>query len=160
MLKLTTIFTLLMALSLTTIAQEKEVLDVTADSLEVRQKNGYAKFEGNVQVTRGKLKLGATELEVFYNQNDENAIDGGIEKIIARKKVTMLMNGETATGDLATYTPTNKRIILEGNVSLIRNGATIHGEQLFYNLSDGNVRLVGKKKNRVRMRLDVNQLSK
>ena len=46
-------------------------IEITADSLEVRQEEQIAVFRGNVDAVQGDLNLRADELTVYYRTGDE-----------------------------------------------------------------------------------------
>lgn len=105
-------------------------IEITADTLVVKQQEQIATFSGNVDATQGDLSLRADELKVFYADEKSKAAGGGaqaIRRIEAVGHVVVTAPEQTATGDRGAYDVAQGRISLEGNVVLTRGDDVIHG---------------------------------
>jgi lipopolysaccharide export system protein LptA len=119
-------------------ADAKSPVEVAADQLELRQKQGRAVFKQNVRVEHGTLKLTSDVLEVYYKGGTEGELDGDIQRLVATGNVyAMLPKGETLTADNAVYNPNTQDLELTGDVALVRGDNVLSGEALTYNLETG-----------------------
>lgn len=134
-------------------AQDLIPIDITAESLDLEQKKGYAVFKGDVKVEHGAMKLGSQSLEVFYATSGGGTTDSAIDKILAEGKVTIVSGKDTATGEKAIYHPSTGNVELTGDVVMVRDGNILKGESLVYDTKTRRLKLnsaKGEKKGRVK----------
>jgi lipopolysaccharide export system protein LptA len=132
-------------------------VEVAADQLELRQKQGRAVFKQNVRVTHGELKLTADALEVYYKGGKNGEMSGDIQRLVASGNVyAMLPKGETLTADNATYTPGEQTLKLTGNVALVRGENVLSGDALVYDLAEGTAALTASSSTRVKAKFVAN----
>ena len=115
-------------------------VDISADSLEIRQQTGIAQFQKNVVVTHGGMILKADMLEAHYVGSGvkQDELSGNIDYVQASGNLQInLKDGETVTADKATYKPASKLLILSDNVVLTRGGSSLRGSSLTYDLAGG-----------------------
>lgn len=114
-------------------------IEITADSLTVRQQEQLATFQGNVDAVQGDLVLRADELRVFYAGSGDG--DGGDEAAVRRIEATgnVLITSpqETAEGRRGVYDVAANRVSLEGAVVLTRDANVIRGAALDIDLASG-----------------------
>ena len=119
-------------------------IEITADSLEVKQDENIAIFRGNVDALQGEMRLHADELTVHYR-----SVEGGgsgvnaIGRIDAAGSVFITSSGETAQGEIGVYDVENNLITLTKNVVLTRGENVIRGNRLVLNLTTGQSRVDG-----------------
>lgn len=124
-------------------AQESVMpIDITAESLELQQRKGYAVFSGDVKVAHGEMKLGSEKLEVFYGLDGESHI----QKIVADGKVTLVYGEDTATGEKAIYMPEKGKVSIVGDVVMVRDGNVLKGGELVYDVNTRQMVLAKKHK--------------
>ena len=106
--------------------QDKSLpIEITADSLEVLQKENIATFTGNVDAVQGDTVLSADKLRVHYRNDQEAgttsssaspASGGAIQRIEAEGHVFLSSPRETAQGNVGVYDVAGNRLTLEGAV--------------------------------------------
>ena len=123
-------------------ALSEEEIDIAADSLEVRQKDGTAHFSGDVVVQHLKMTLKAPDLEVFYAKGSDG--EKGVKKVIAQPSVTLIDKGQDMklTGKKAVYEVSNRTVTVTGNVIMTRGGSILKGDKLVYDLANGQANMI------------------
>ncbi len=117
-------------------------IEVAADSLEVRQEEQVAVFEGNVDANQGELRLQANELQVHY-QGGSGGTGGEITQLNATGNVHVSSPRETARGDWAIYDVLAEQVTMGGNVVLSQGANVIQGDRLTIDLTTGRSRIEG-----------------
>ncbi len=112
-------------------------IEITADTLEVRQDENLAIFRGDVDAIQGNMLLKADMLVVHYRENKESPDKPGISQIDAEGNVFVSSPNETAQGVRGIYDVDNKKIWLAGQVVLTQGDNIIQGEQLELDLVTG-----------------------
>lgn len=114
-------------------------INVSADSLEVREEGRTAIFTGHVQAVQGDLKLQAREIRVYYRHPGSN--DGLIARIDANGAVAITTREEKASGDWAIYDVDQKILTLGGSVEVARGGNKVAGQRLVLDMQTGQTRI-------------------
>jgi lipopolysaccharide export system protein LptA len=122
-------------------------IEITADRLEVAQKERVATFTGNVDAVQGELVLSADKLRVFYYDRGEEAppsaaSSGSIRRIEAEGNVFVSSPRETAQGRLGVYDVASNQLTLEGAVVLTQDANVVRGERLEIDLVSGQSRVL------------------
>ena len=119
-------------------------IEITADSLEVKQDENIAIFSGNVDAQQGEIRLHADQLTVHYRsaEGGDTSVNA-ISRIDAVGSVFITSTRETAQGDKGVYDVENNLITLTQNVVLTRGENVIRGEQMVLNLLTGQSRVDG-----------------
>ncbi len=119
-------------------------IEITSDTLEVRQAESLAIFAGEVVAGQGTLRLTADMLEVFYDENNENDSEtGAIKNMLAKGNVFISNGAETAQGKRAEYDVELGKINMTGSVVLTQGGNVIAGETLVIDVNTGRGRVEG-----------------
>ena len=119
-------------------------IEITADSLEVKQDENIAIFRGNVDALQGEMRLRADELTVHYRSAKGNGSGvNAIGRIDAAGSVFITSSRETAQGEIGVYDVENNVITLTKNVVLTRGDNVIRGNRLVLNLTTGQSRVDG-----------------
>jgi len=128
-------------------------IEITADQLEVRQRQNVATFTGDVDAVQGDLTLSARTVDVFYGEEgadaareDGDADTGGpgsgeIRRVVARGEVVVSSPREIARGAKGIYDVGAQRITLTGDVVLTRDDNVLRGNRLAIDLASGVSRL-------------------
>jgi len=131
-------------------------LDITAERLEMKQREGRAIFKGTVNVTQGKMTLTADTLTVFY------ATEAGIEnpsisRLDAQGNVMLTSETESLSGDWGVYDVDRRLVTLGGDVVFAQGDNTLRGKRLEFDLVSGLAKLDGEstEEGRVRGRFSV-----
>ena len=128
-----------------------EPVHIEAATLEVRDKDKVATFNGDVHVTQGDTDLRCKSLVVFYEQDNKNgdttsslpAADPGpggqqrIKRLEAKGGVVVTQKGETATGALGVFDMKTNTVTLTGNVVMTQGKNVLRGEKLVVDLTSG-----------------------
>ena len=132
---------------------EAAPIEITADALEVRQRENVATFTGDVDAVQGDLTLSARTLDVFYGEEAAEAgreaggADAGgaglgeIRRVVARGDVVVSSPREIARGAEGVYDVAAGRITLTGDVVLTRDDNVLRGNRLEIDLATGVSRL-------------------
>lgn len=133
-------------------------IEVSSDSLEVRNADQVAIFRGAVDVRQGVVRMTANVLEVTYKGQGGGAASvsatggGAIERLRAIGDVVMHNGKESARADRADYDVAAGEILLSGNVLLLQGRNAVKGEKLRIDLAAGTAKMEGQ--SRVRVQLD------
>lgn len=119
-------------------------IEITSDSLEVRQADSIAIFSGQVIAGQCTLRLTADKVEVLFDQeNSGNSETGAIRNMLATGNVFISNGSETAQGGRAEYNVDAGRIDMTGNVILTQGENAISGQKLTIDLNSGQGRIEG-----------------
>ena len=116
-------------------------VEVTAESLDVRQDDGTAEFIGDVVVIQGVMKLSADRVKVNY---DESA--SRISSMDASGNVILVNGPDAAEADEAEYSVDTGLVVLTGNVLMTQGPNALASERATINLVDGTARMAGRVK--------------
>ena len=121
----------------------RQAIEITADTLEVRQSESVAIFEGDVKAVQGDMVLNADMLTVYYREVEGGQGNLGVSRIDAEGNVVVSSPDETAEGQRGVYDVENGRIDLAGGVVLNRGNNIVRGEMLTMDLESGVSRVSG-----------------
>lgn len=123
----------------------EQPLDVSADSMRLKQKEGMGFLTGSVRVQQGGMLLVADQVTVFYDS--EGGFDNPtIHRMDATGGVQITSASETVTAEWGVYDVSRRLVTLGGSVDYVSKGTKIHGERLELDLVTGSVRLDGEVK--------------
>ncbi|MGH1446582.1 MAG: lipopolysaccharide transport periplasmic protein LptA [Cognatishimia sp.] len=144
-------FTLALGLSQAAIAQEFKVdfgiasgdpdapVEVSADALSIDQETGGAKFDGNVIITQGEMRMEADLVDVFYTEDQS-----GISRLVGSGGVSIFSGKDTAKAQTAEYDVTSGLIHMNGNVVLVQGANSISSERMTVNTKNSTAELHGR----------------
>ena len=118
-------------------------LDITAERLEMKQKQGRAIFKGAVKVVQGQMTLSSETLTVFYKAA-EGEDKPAISRLDAQGTVTLISSTESLTGDWGIYDVDRRLITIGGNVTFKQGDNMLTGERLEFDLVSGLAKLDGQ----------------
>ncbi len=159
------------------LSNKKEPVELYADSLEIRDKEGMALFDGNVSVVQGNRLLRTSKLVVYYDKahkvTDKDQANTkilspirfgstGVQKMEALGKVYIKIATQIATGDKGIFdVKSNMMTLIGNNVVLIDGDNVATGCKLIADMKTGKILLEGcetpEKKGRVSIILKQNQ---
>jgi lipopolysaccharide export system protein LptA len=142
-----------------------EPVRIEAASLEVREKDKFATFSGNVKVVQGDTTMRCKSLVVFYEKQgapgDMKAASPGpggqqqISRLEARGGVHVVQKDQTATGDTGLFDMRNNTVTLVGNVVVSQGRNVLRGNRLVVDLTTGVSRVeASRSSGRVEMLID------
>ena len=139
--------------------KSKDPIYITADRLDIFDKEGRAVYSGpsGVTVTQGPSKVVGSELTAYYErQRDQQPAAGGeaqagaqpaaqqsgmagsqIKRILIKGPVSVVQNDQVATGDGAEFDRVQNVVTLSGHVSLTQGPNVTTGDKLIYDLNSG-----------------------
>ncbi len=118
-------------------------LDISAERLEMKQKQGRAVFKGAVKVTQGNLELNADSLTVFYS-TDAGIKDPTIKSLNVEGSVTLVSQTESLSGDWGVYDVDRRLVTIGGNVTFSQGDNVVKGNRLEFDLVSGLAKLDGQ----------------
>jgi lipopolysaccharide export system protein LptA len=120
---------------------------ITSTSLEVRDKDHYATFIGNVRVVQGDTTLRCKTLVVFYDQSTNTGATAKagqsgtsnqqIKRLEAKGDVVVVQKDQTATGDSGVFEMKTNTATLIGNVVVTQNDNVVRGDKLIVDMTTG-----------------------
>jgi lipopolysaccharide export system protein LptA len=120
---------------------------IEAASLEVRDKDKVATFQGNVKVVQGDTVMRCKTLVVFYESQGpagsmKSAAPGPggrqqISRLEARGGVVVTQKDQTATGETGIFDMRANTVTLSGNVVVSQGNNVMRGERLVVDLTTG-----------------------
>lgn len=125
---------------------------IEADSLEIRDKDSYAVFQGNVVVKQGESTMRARELKVFYqgtirvspdSKRAKTANDPAqrIRRIEALGGVVVTNKDQKAAGDRGVFDMPTNTATITGNVVVSQGPNVMRAERLVVDLKTGLSRM-------------------
>jgi lipopolysaccharide export system protein LptA len=134
---------------------------ITSTSLEVRDKDHYATFIGNVHVVQGDTTMRCKTLVVFYDQDSgpvpaQKAGKSGnsnqqIKKLECKGGVVVAQKDQTATGDNGTFDMKTNIATITGNVVVTQGDNVVRGERLVVDMATGVSRVEAGKSGKGRV---------
>ncbi len=124
-------------------------IEISADTLEVRQSENLAIFQGSVKAEQGDMVLTANTLTVHYREAQDEQGNLGVSRIEAEGDVVVSSPEETARGQRGVYDIDAGRIDLAGGVVLNQGNNIVRGETLTMDLESGVSKVSGDGDGRV-----------
>ena len=115
-------------------AEERLPVDITSDEMQWDDNEKIAYAIGNATAIQGKKRMQADKLIVHLEKNNDT---NEIILIKAEGNVIFTNIDEIATGKIATYDFIQNNIIIEDDVTLMKNDNLMKGEILEMNLNTG-----------------------
>ena len=115
---------------------------ISSNTLNLKRETSQAIFTGNVVATQDGKKLYANKLiaNVDYKAGGKKAL----KTIDASGNVRLVTSQEEARANRGVFNNKTQKLILTGNVSLIKGGNKLSGGKLIYNLQTGSAVLETK----------------
>lgn len=123
--------------------EKDKPVDIVADSASLDDTAKKATFKGNVRTVQGGYKINSDLLIVHYKGDLGNSSQAGnATKIEAKHNVHITTpDKQTAKADWATYNAKTEKLVLGGNISLLRGDDLLKGEKLVIDLKTGRSHL-------------------
>lgn len=137
------------------LSQNKGPIDITGDSMVVRDPDHIVIWKGRVEVLQDQDRLRTDLLNIYYKAAPKSpaapkadaAAPGGdfgaIDRMEAIGNVYFVRPTEIAKGDKAVYTADNQTIVITGDVVLTQGENVGRGSRLVIDLATGNSTLEG-----------------
>jgi len=121
------------------------VLDIAAESADIRQEEGITILTGNVRVVRGDGVLTAPRMVVYASPDGS-----GVDRLEAEGGVRYARPGEAISGDRAVYDDRTRLITVTGDVLIVQGRQVARGARLVYHVDTQRTQLYGAPGARVR----------
>jgi lipopolysaccharide export system protein LptA len=126
-------------------------VQITSNTLEVRDKEKRATFIGNVLVAQGDTTMKSKTLDVFYDQDSVDARvaqpgppgQSQIRRLEAKGGVVVTQRDQTATSETGIFDMPSNTVTLIGNVVITQGPQVIRGERLTVDLTTSESRVEG-----------------
>ncbi len=122
----------------------KEPVDISADKLEVRQKENIAVFVGNVKVIQADMTMTSDRINVYYEAGEKKELSSSITRLDASGNVTVKSPTEEITSSWAVYDLSEGIITLGDRVVLKTEDGELRGKKLRLNLDTGVISIEGQ----------------
>ena len=113
-------------------------VEMLADRLTVSQTNGAARFEGNVVIAQGDMRLSADLVDVTYLEAGE------IGLLSASGGVLLVSPTDSAQADNADYDFAGRQLRMRGNVLLNQGAISLSADLLTIDLDTGGAVMEGR----------------
>jgi lipopolysaccharide export system protein LptA len=130
-------------------------IKITSTSLEVRDKDHFATFFGNVHVVQGDNTIKCKKLVVFYEDSSGPAAapkagqasssNQQLKRLEAKGSVVITQKDQTATGDDGVFDMKTNIAVLTGNVVLTQGDNVVQGDRLIVDMTTGVSRVEADK---------------
>jgi len=121
----------------------EQPMDVSADQMRLKQKEGLGFLTGSVMVKQGNMELSADQVVIFYDS--EGGFDNpSIHRMDATGGVQLNSETETVTAEWGVYDVPRRLVTLGGTVDYKSGSIVISGERLELDLVSGAIRLDGE----------------
>ncbi|MEK0165069.1 LptA/OstA family protein [Phaeobacter sp. A36a-5a] len=125
-------------------ADPSQPVEVTAETLDVNQADGSARFVGDVVIVQGVMRLSADNVLVIYKQDETGKT--GVDRLEATGNVILVNGPDAAEAERAEYTIDSGTVVMTGNVLLSQSTGTLTSNRLVVNLTTGTASLSGRVK--------------
>lgn len=126
-------------------------LDISADDLDVFDRENRIVYSGDVNAVRGDTRLRADRIEVFF-EPAAGAGFGSVTRMHATGEVFYVTPTEVIRADRGVYDFSEGQIVLTGGVVLTQGCNVSTGERLTANLDTGVSQLAGSEEEGQRVR--------
>ena len=127
-------------------------IDISADELEVQNKECVSTWRGRAEMLQGQARLRADVLKAFFQTKPGaanatgSAACGDLLRIEAHGSVYYVTaKDERARGDDGTYDAQAETVTLTGDVVAVQGENVLRGNHMTFNTKTGEGRLVGTK---------------
>ena len=115
-------------------------VEMTADKLSISEADGSARFEGNVIIGQGDIRIAANLVIVTYSETGE------IDKLSASGGVTVATTDESAESEFVEYSLKNRTLVMSGNVLFSQGKILMSANSLQIDLNTGAATVQGQVK--------------
>jgi lipopolysaccharide export system protein LptA len=130
-------------------------IQIDAQSLEVRDKDKVATFNGNVKVVQGDTTMRSKSLVVFYDQDKTDGSkpapmktaqpgpggNSSVRRLEARGGVIVTQNDQTVTGETGIFDVKANTVTMTGGVILTKDKNVLKGDRLVVDMTTGMSRV-------------------
>mgnify|MGYP001367296140 CR=1 FL=1 len=132
------------------IITNEDSYELISDNMFLDRNSSVIGFAGNVLINQGSFFMSADQIELFFiekfNQKDFKELKATGNIVIENKGII------SATGNFATYSVNDKKMILTGNVTLTNQLSMIKGNKLILDIITGRVEILNDESNQEKVK--------
>lgn len=130
---------------LSTASKTEKDVDIEADSMQVLEDEQQAVFTGNVDATRGTVRLNSDKLVVHYKEKprDDGTKKTEVTHLDANGNVVIVTRNQRITGQWAKMNVTANELTVGGNVVVVQGKTIVKGKKLFVDLDTNKSEMTG-----------------
>ncbi len=106
-------------------------LRINSNVLEVDRNSKISIFSGDVHAYNEDIKIWSKKIIIKFKNNEKE-----IEELNAEKRVKIINQGITATGEIAVYNPDENILNMYGNVEVLENNNFVKCDELFLDIKN------------------------
>lgn len=134
--------------------EQKLPIEVTADTLSAKDKEGISIYTGNVIITQGTTTITGDKVTVHHpNRKVSTAVAVGLPATF-RRFIPDEKNWINGKADKITYSASKRTVLLQGHAQVIQEGKnSISGPEILYNVKEKTLFAKGNKKEQKRIKM-------
>lgn len=118
-------------------------VDIASETLTFDRNTGLVTFEGDVEVVQGTMTITADAVQVFYDDEGQEASDG-VSRMVATGSVVVRSPEETIEGDTAEYDLASGTLDMRGSVRLTQGRNILSSEAASIDIQGGTGEFIGR----------------
>ncbi|MEC9392068.1 MAG: LptA/OstA family protein [Pseudomonadota bacterium] len=124
--------------------------ELISDNMFLDRNSSVIGFSGNVSINQGPFFMSADQIELFFVERFNQK---GFKELKATGQIVIENRGIiSATGNFATYSVNDKKMILTGNVTLTNQLSMIKGNKLILDISTGKIEILNDEENQEKVK--------
>ena len=124
--------------------------ELFSDNMFLDRNSSVIGFSGNVSINQGPFFMTADQIELFFVEKFNQK---GFKELKATGNIVIENKGIiSATGNFATYSVNDKKMILTGNVTLTNQLSMIKGNKLILDISTGKIEILNDESNQEKVK--------
>jgi len=115
-------------------SDRKKPVKVSADKVDVNQKNGVTRYSGNVKLIQGTLQINADEIVVRYRAGNIETVSATGTPVTLRQRLDRQSEDIVASAARLHYHALENKVDLFDRVAVRRGGDELHSEVAHYDI--------------------------
>jgi len=125
-------------------SDREKPIKVSADKVDVNQKNGVTRYSGNVKLIRGTLQINADELVVRYRAGNIETVSATGNPATLSQRLDRQNENIFASAGRLHYHALKNEVDLFDRVAVRRGGDELHSEVAHYDIEKGELSARGE----------------
>ncbi len=121
-----------------------EPIKISADTVDVNQKNGVTRYAGNVKLIQGTLHINADEIVVRYRAGNIETVSATGAPVTLRQRLDRQNENIFASAARLQYHALKNEVDLFDQVAVRRGGDELHSEVAHYDIEKEEVSARGE----------------
>ena len=140
-------------------SDRQQPIEITADSVELNEGEGFSTYSGNVIITQGTMIIDASRVKITFNDDGIDTMlategnNGGLAYMRQESEPTGDTKGDImeAWGKSIDYQLNTEHLTLLGSAKLIQKGNQFSGHKILFDILAENVKASGGEGKQVKM---------